>query len=490
MKLKHLSITLAGMLFCTAQLFANCCNNTCDKNGFSYTTFKPRQITLNNVYQNNLSLYWWYRKLQCRENPPFVAFDITPFYQRTTRAKDLAQYYLPCRKDIISVQQDGLGDIGSIWWGLEAAMGQSFSRLMSIRPQRNATGAMLNFRFDLSDFVCNTWSMINFAVAHAKHNINLCEVIPNPMDPNPGVLNGLTSVTQAVNQAEWNYGKISCKPQERNGIDDLQLRFGYDWYFCDENHISPYFVFTVPLGERTCPAFLFEPLVGTHETSLGFGLIGDYLFWECCDDSITILTDLKYRYVLQGCEKRSFDLCENGDWSRYLLVAKESDCDSVMNGINLFTQDAKVTPGSVVDWWLAMHIQRGNWAAEMGYDFWWRQAEKIQLCDLPENWGIYDLTQSCVDAPATASDARICQSNVNNVPTRDAEFTQVTASDINCASGATPRAYSNTVYGALGYDGELCNMPILLGAGGMFQFGEKLRAPHNFAIWAKMGVAY
>ncbi len=490
MKLKQLFTLVSMLLFYTTELVATCCGNLCDKNDISYTTFKPRQITLNNMYQNNLSLYWWYRILDCRENTPFVAFEAMPFYQRTTRGKDIAEYLLPCQKCELTVKQDGLGDIGSIWWGLESAQGMSFNRLMSIRPQRNAAGALLNFRFDLSQFMCNTWAIINFAIVHAKHNINLCESIPNPFDPAPGVLNGLTSVTQSVNQPDWCFGKISCKPLEHNGIDDIQFKLGCDWYFCDQNHISPYLVAVAPTGKKTCPEFLFEPLVGTDHAGVGFGVIGDYRFWECCQNSITILTDFKYRYAFKSCEKRTFDLCQNGDWSRYLLVVQESDCESMMNGVNLFTQDANVTPGSVVDWWFALHIQRGNWTTELGYDFWWRQAEKIKLCDLPENWGIYDLTQTCVDNPLTASDARICQSNVNNVPTPDADFVTLSASDINCATGATPRAYSNTVYGALGYDGELCNMPILLGAGGMFEFGEKLRAPHNFAIWAKMGVAY
>ena len=164
-----------------------------------------------------------------------------------------------------------------------------------------------------------------------------------------------------------------------------------------------------------------------------------------------------------------------------------------MPGINLFTRDVEVTPRSTVDWWLALHIERGPMNMEVGYDFWWRQAEKIELCDFPTGWGIYDLCGDCEINPVSASCAAICQSisaNRANCPKSDTEFVEIKCEDLNLASGATPRAISNSVYGALSMTGCMGGFPVLAGGGGSYEFGKGSSALDSFTIWFKMGMAY
>lgn len=462
----------------------------CDCNNDSHSVYIPREITTNNVYENNLSLYWWYRTLQCKEEKPWLAAWITPFFQRTTREVNLTKYFLPHEKETITVEQDGLGDIGSIWFNLLAAPGHSFNRMVSMHPQRNVTGVYFNFRADLSTYICNTWMSVAFAAMKSRQNLNFCEIIPNPYDPSPGVIDGLTSVACAVNQPGWLYGKMSLKPLGRGGVDDVEFKIGYDAYLNGtDNHISPYFVVVAPTGKGTCPEFIFEPIVGSNHTNIGAGFIADYLFINWHDISVVLLMDFKYRYVLSGCEKRTFDLC-NGDWSRYLIVVEEGNCNSMSAGNNLFTRDVRVTRKSVIDWLNIMHIQWGNWSLETGYDFWWRQAEKIEVCNLPAGFGIYEPAQICITNPITASQATICQSIVNNVPTPDANFVELTVSDLNLRSGATPRAYSNTFFAAFGYQGCVCDLPLLMGLGGMMEWGETVRIASNWAVWARVGIAF
>ena len=499
---QHTSMLVLFLLFCLAgsSLVASdagscdscndspCCTSPCAR-GPIHSFFKPRQITPNNMFQHNLSLYWWYHNIRCEDDCAWFTAQASVFYQRSVNEHVIARYFLPCGKETVSVKEEGNGDIGSPWLNLIAAPGQNFNATFTIRPRRSVIGAYFNFRFDLSRWLCNTWFNVAFAAMRSKHDLIYCE----QKSQSPGTACSVTSVCQALTQSDWQWGKFSQCPIRRSGIDDVQLKLGYDWFWCECNHLSPYIVGTIPTGDPSCPDFIFEPTVGSKHGSVGVGFIGDMNILECEDTEITILTDFKFRYVLKKCEKRSFDLCKNGDWSRYLQVVTKDERSNSMPGINLFTRDVEVTPRSTVDWWLALHIERGPMNLEVGYDFWWRQAEKITLCDFPAGWGIYDLCGDCEMNPVSASCAAICQSisiSRANCPKSDPEFVEIKCEDLNLASGATPRAISNSVYGALGWTGCMCNFPVLAGVGGSYEFGKGSSALDNFAIWFKLGMAY
>jgi hypothetical protein len=454
----------------------------------SHTYFNSRQITTNNLLQNNLSLYWWYHDVLCEDDCAWWAVWVTPFYQRSTNGNKIARYFFPCQQDTISVKEDGTGNVGSLWLGLESTIGTSFNSLIAIRPQRSVVGAYFNFRFDLSRFFCHSWFEVAFAPMRAKHQINFCE--ENSVS---GVQCGLTNVCQALNNPDWLYGKYANASLTRKGVDDIQFKLGYDWFYCDTDHISPYFVGVAPTGKGSCAVNVFEPTVGSNHGSVGFGLIGDIRAWGCENKEVTFLTDFKYRYVLHGCETRSFDVCQNGDWSRYLPVVIDGQPSNPLPGINAFTQQVKVTPRSTIDWWLAAHYQHCQWNIEMGYDLWWRQQERVSLCCFPQNIGIYDINGDCSRNPQTASRALICQTVAGagtNVAPSDATFVVVQCSDLNLNSGATPKTLSNTLYLAAGYDGDLCDCPALVGIGGSYEFGRNIVALDNWMIWIKMGLSF
>ncbi len=463
-------------------------NKGCKDDGGSHSFFRPREITPNNVFQHSLSLYWWYHDVLCEDDCIWWSMQVSPFYQRSTNGKKTGEFFLPCKQGDISVKEDGSGDVGSLWLNLIAADGSNFDSLVSIRPQRSVVGAYFNFRFDLSRVFCHSWLSVAFAAMRAKHELNFCEC----ESANPGVACEVTNVGEALNQCDWLYGKFAqCCSLTRRGVDDVQIKFGYDWFYCDTNHLSPYMVGTAATGKGSYAEYIFEPFVGSNHGSIGAGIIGDYSLWECDTSELTLLTDFKYRYVLRACERRSFDLCKNGDWSRYLQVVQECAPSNSLPGINIFTQDVRVTPGSTIDWWFAFHYQRCQWNVELGYDLWWRAKERVELCCFPCNFGIYDLAGDCNINPVSASCAAICQSlGGTNVPVSDDSFVAITCDDLNLNSGATPSALSNTLYVAIGYDGCLCDSPAFFGLGGSYEWGRNCDALDNWAVWIKLAMAY
>lgn len=453
----------------------------------SHTIFIPRQITFDSTYELALSNYdIYHNQKDCA--PTYVDIYATPFFQKSRKSCALARYFLPNTANSLTIQENGSGNIGSLSLGLISPIGSTFNSQMTIQPERKAFGSHFNIHFNFDRFMCHLWASIAFTAMKANHNLHLCESNLSAK----GILPGLQTATQAFNNPAWCAGKLSPCTLSRSGIDDIQFKLGYDWFFCDEqNHIGIYGVASAPTGKGSHALFLFEPLVGSNHASVGAGLNGDVNLYEDCNKNLNFMFDVKYRYVLRACERRSFDLCPNGDWSRYLQVVKEENPMFSLPGINFFTQQLQITPRRTLEVWTALHYQRCNVHYELGYNLWWRQNEKACFpCTLPQNIGILDIPGLCSLLPVTADCFNISQSiNGSNTSTSDAAFTSLTNANINLSSAAQPTSITNKVYGAVAYTKELWCLPVLLGLGGSYEFANK-NALENWALWGKIGLNF
>jgi len=452
------------------------------------TFFKVRKTTTNNALQHNLSLYWWYHEVVAQKEDVWWTVQATPLYQQSNSGKKVAQYFFPCAKECISIKEDGTGDVGSLWLNLIAPQGESFDACLCMRPERRVAGTLLNLRVSLSRWLCNWWIDTAFAVIKASHTLNMCV----DQRDGDGVACDIANVCQALQQPGWQVGKFYAHTRSNHGVDDLQLKLGHNIWFHGGNHLSPYVVTTIGLEKNQPQEYIFEPTVGSVNNAFGFGCIAEVGLCDWEHGHLAFLTDFKYRYVFSAIETRSMDLCKNGQWSRYLQVVAQDAPSQALPGINFFTRKLKVTPGNLIDWFMALHIEHKHLDVEVGYDFWYRQKEKIRLCAcLPEGFGIYDMIGDCKIAPTSAHCAHISQSVIGeNVPMSDPMFVQLQSQDLNVASAATPRAITNMIFGAVGYHGHLCGWPALFGVGAYYEAATNCAILSNWAVWAKCALAF
>lgn len=437
----------------------------------------PRSVTTDSVFELALVNYDRYHT----EQDSWIQLYWKPFFMESRNGSCLARYFLPNNKACVMLDESGLGDIDPLWFNLISSQETFYTSKVCFCPTRKAYGAVLEMYID---FACNWWLGVVATPMKVKHNLHVREFD----QLYPGTLPGFADACDGFNNDTWTSGKIPCCERSHVGVDDIQLKLGYDFYKNDENHATFYAVGTIPTGKRVTSQVLFEPLVGTRHGSFGFGFNGDCRVYACNDHDIAFLGDIKYRYAFSAMERRSFDLCANGDWSRYLIVITEQEPLNSLPGINLFTLPVKVTPRSTLDMWLAAHYHYCNWHFELGYDLWWRQAEKLCLgaCGIASGYGIQTLN-ICPMGATTASTATISQavSGANGV-TNDASFVQLQTIDLNVNSAAHPSAHSQTVYGTLGYAANFCDCPMLLGVGASYEF-DAHNALSQWAVWFTQG---
>ncbi len=488
--------------FCVTSLYAGtsdgctdddvCCLPVTNKGvrgeSCSRTEFVARQIVYNNVYHHNLGLFWWYHEILSEVAQAWAAVMVTPYYQKTRHPKKLARFFLPCcSTGTVKVQEDGLGDMGSLWLSLIAADDKQYEGFFSLCPERQAVGNYFDIRISLSRIICHTWMDVAFALERVRHTLNFC----TNDGQNPGVACDVATLCQAFNQPDWQFGRLWSGDKTVLGIDDVQIKLGFDWFYCDTNHISPYFVVGVSTRTTKCDEFLFAPSIASGHNSFGFGIIGDVqvAFWDCYS-SLSLLMDFKYRREFGGTVRRTFDLCKNGDWSRYLLIVTADETSNTLPGINFLTRDVKLQATNVIDWWTALHYKHRQCHVELGYDLWWHQREALKLCSFPDGFGIFDLAGQCGSNPTSASNAMICQSILHNQPASDATFVPISPCDLNLNSGSMPTRLSNTLYLALGYDAYVCEHPLLIGVGASYEFGHGNAALNLVNAWVKVGVGF
>jgi len=451
----------------------------------------PRQITFDSTYDLAQSNYDFYHRNA--KDEMYVNFYATPFYQQSTRAAQLAPYFLPYNKCAISLREDGLGDVDPLWLNLISPTGSSYNSILTLRPERQVFGSVLQFYLNLPFCEHQFWMSVTSAALCAQHAIRVRESAQFVSQiATQGIIANFANACQALNSPCWCAGKFGPCKLRRAGLDDIQIKLGYDYFFCDQYHVGVYLVGGIPTGYRQTSVNIFEPIVGSKNGSIGAGVNSDYTFLSCDDHCVSWMFDLKYQYVFRANERRSFDLLRNGDWSRYLQVVSAASPAFPLPAINLLTTDVFVTPGSTINFWTALNYNYCSCNVEIGYNLWWRQQEKICLhCPFPNTFAIYDLVGGCHGIPISASTANISESIVGpNIVPSDTIFTPVTAQNINVDSAAAPAALSNKIYLALARDIEIQSIITFVGIGASYEIGNSYTALSNWALWGKIGFSY
>src|SRR5579863_6757967 len=93
--------------------------------------------------------------------------------------------------------------------------------------------------------------------------------------------------------------------------------------------------------------------------------------------------DANFTNMLKARQRRSFDFCQNGFFSRYILV-KEIDQNGIFTevllpAINITTLDCNVRVSIQVDMVFMFGYTYNNFVFDIGYNGWIRSREKISL---------------------------------------------------------------------------------------------------------------
>ncbi|MGA9530802.1 MAG: hypothetical protein WBQ73_02825 [Candidatus Babeliales bacterium] len=191
------------------------------------------------------------------------------------------------------------------------------------------------------------------------------------------------------------YGKLLGRRYETR-IADVRIASGYE-YVNDECYAAAELVFVVPSGNRPCPEFFFQPIVGNgRHWELGCKLQGS-IEWSCNPhDTVRMACEgiFYISHLFRDTQLRSYDLLLRGRGSRYMLLQEmtQSSHDVMIDGTSVdYSYQSRIVPAiniTTLETTLTIPVQCEmllciRWWCEpmrftLGYDFWARSAEKVK----------------------------------------------------------------------------------------------------------------
>jgi hypothetical protein len=439
------------------------------------SVFVPKQLTYNSVLENSITLCTL-NNSEADDN--HYCFTAKPIYLRTTGNK-LKTYFNINRQATTSIQEDGSGQIDSLWLQTSSPASNSYASVLSFAPVRQVYGSMLYFYTKLPKKYALS---INTALATARHDLHQKETLISNAGPTP-----YQTVLESLASPDREYGRIGGS-LTTTGLDDIQVKLIKNVYHKRYANCELYALLGIPTNVGIKSVYLFEPSIGSRHAQLGLGATYVNNFMTNDNYQITFGSEIKWLYGLPATETRLFDLTANGEWSRYMLLTTDTDKYYTFFASNNLALPTRITPRSSLDIYLAFNIAYRNYQLEFGYDFWFRNSEKIKLSDraeLADNLGIADLLGIANLDPQTASTSNISQSVAagSNQMVSDADFVNITLSDLNLTTGQAPQAISNTLYGAFNYNCVWRNHPLQIGINGAYEISGNFNTPSTVISW-------
>jgi hypothetical protein len=400
-----------------------------------------------------------------------------------------------------------------------------FDSTISINPKHSEAGVGFAYRQSVWHDDEEIWGLFLKAVmpiTWVKNDMGLTEKTANNDDA-PVVLSGenpprvfYDNMIEAFNQKAWKYGKIATNCEcpdamKETGVADIQLTFGYEWLQHHPYHMEGYVGILIPTGNKVTSEYLFEPIVGRGKH---FGIMWGSAFgcdlWDCIengDKHLRFEVAMNSIYLFSKEQIRSFDL-KGRPWSRYIdvYVSQENATEistlpspaSILTatpGINVFSRSADVTPGLEFTITPALVFEWCNFVGELGYNYYTRAADHIELCGFPSNTIALrsingnGLTMPFQTISAIVEDPSIAQAT----PVSIANYSRsvITLDDIDINSASTPSYFTNTIYLALGYSHMHNCYPIMAGLGASYEFGNHTNAAvDRWTLWVKGSISF
>ena len=302
--------------------------------------------------------------------------------------------------------------------------------------------------------------------------------------------------------------------QERRGVADVRVAVGYDCIRRERGHVGFNLQAAAPTGSRPKSEYLFEPVIGNGDHwEFGFGFTGDLLLWEHgLDHKIVFNVDVNITHLFKSCQCRSFDFCENGFGSRFILL-KEFDStgeytDTVIPAINVTTLKCNVWASLQIDLTFMASYVGKNWTIDGGYNGWIRSREKICLVGAIEKkkYGFKGIQNVAgIDKNNTQSTARLHGNTLDPVIQQEVADNPspqfIETPNLDLCSAAAPLSITNKFFFCATYawncPDDKKTVPYL-GAGFEVEF-EGVR--HNeaqpfketmsqYGVWVKSGLAF
>src|SRR3990167_2035968 len=383
----------------------------------------------------------------------------------------------------------------------------------------------------LDEFINGVWARISAPVVYARYNLDPCPSVT--AEGGQYYLKGFVANTASTvkvpysnvkdawgNQGAYGdvlsskYGKLPCGSQSKTRLGNIDIEVGYDIIRNECARLGIAILAVAPTGNSPDIGTLFDPIAGTFNWQLGGTLGGSWVLWNCNDEqSFTLYGQVNIVHLFRANNERLFGWNNLGNdlsaGSSYILLKQFDSAGAYDNAIersqNLLARRIKVGNSYMTDFALMLQYRRCAFDLSIGYNFWYRSKDTAEDCGgcvlsgkkiTANTYGIKGVNPvgngsgTANNNFYTKSTSNIALSGTNVATSAAAAGDYLLESDVRECTALAPSAYSNKVFGYLGYNWDNCDYTPYLGIGGMYEWAHQNRAADKWGLYIKGGLSF
>jgi hypothetical protein len=266
---------------------------------------------------------------------------------------------------------------------------------------------------------------------------------------------------------------------------------GYRFVSNEDNSFSVAVRAAAPTGGKATGQYMLEPVFGRGGNwGLGGYVDGHVRLWEGNNENSLVLKVMGYaEHLFNAATVRQFDLTENGGGSKYLLVANYANGvyqSQIQNLVNVSTLGCNSSFGVEGDVVATLSYAARGWAWDLGYEFFGRSAETLEITEAfaEQQYAILG-RQGVGNSGAGATGTTLCQptatissssARTNTVSGAVVDATvatnRISAADLNVAGAQQFAALTSKVFTKVSYEWVDSNYRPHLGLMGEFEISN------------------
>jgi hypothetical protein len=332
---------------------------------------------------------------------------------------------------------------------------------IKFNPEHVAYGTQIEAFICLDKIIKGLYFEENFSLMNVENKLNMtvCDGVSGAVGESHTLNDILTGKRLSRSplgvsgdnniQEELRYAKMRTS-ESRTGISNMESILGLRFFEKKRWYAGINLALISPSGDRPTGEYFWEPRLGSQHWALGAGAEGGWTFWKTGRNTFKLLAEFHYRYQFSEYEKRTLgikNILTNAQrkhhiLSHYYLLAERNQY-TFIPAANALTKYVKVNPGSQIDTFAVLNYTYNGITADLGYNFYWREREKVHLnrCDWTDSK--YGIAVFDVSA-GTSSFFNVTTDIQPNNKTID-------LCNVDTSVAETPEIMSHTIFGSLGY---------------------------------------
>jgi len=352
----------------------------------------------------------------------------------------------------------------------------TYEGVVSFSPRIKTWTGEFQIYFGLDRWVDGLYARFNVPLVWTNWNIGACTkditsdnalFAPGymgiaPLAPLTSPVAAVTNLRDALignigfgdKQDARHFGNIDFYGKTVVRVADIDMILGWNFFACPSYHLGFNAYFVLPFGNTPCPQTVFSPVVGNgRHYELGAGISGHLNLWEGGKGQLLALyLEGNCTHLFKNIQARTFDFCENGPLSRYLLLkqigqpklgATPADVNAygqnLINGTDWSTRYSSVAIPCKGDVTLKLALRASWFGLDVGYNLYGQTRERVKILTnyptiytsnrfgikglLGTNYFVRDATADSLTVAgtlnSTASHATLFKTNFNDAQTTD-----------------------------------------------------------------------